>query len=88
MKKNYLYIIIAVLAIIIIGCVAYIIMADMGYFGKATVATVQTPGAELGGVALIPILKYLWNKLVQLFYLVVTVLIGGVILSGIGVILF
>ncbi|WP_085537237.1 hypothetical protein [Massilibacteroides vaginae] len=87
MKKEYLHIIIAALIIVIIGCISYIIMSDMGYFGTTSEVTKTDPSLfEAGGIALSPILKYLWDKLVQLFFLIVTILIGGVILAGIGVI--
>lgn len=82
MKKDFIYITIAVIVICIIGVVAYLGMSDLGYFDK----TDNLAETGLSGAVLIPVMKYLWDKVVQLFYLVVTILIGGVILAGIGII--
>lgn len=80
MKKDMLYIIIAAVAILIIGVVAYLVMQDLGYFNNTGTATRM----QVGGVALIPVLKFLWEKVMQLFFLLVSIAIGLIVLCGIG----
>lgn len=82
MKKNILYIGLAIVVITVVGVIAYSVMEELGYF---TPSGTEYAGA---GMFIIPVLKYLWEKVVQLFYLIVILLLSALILTGIGIILF
>lgn len=82
MKKDLLYITIAAVVICIVGVIAYLVMNDLGYFDKAD----NFSGTGLGGAVLIPIMKYIWDKVLQLISLLITIGIGILIICGLGLI--
>lgn len=83
MKKDILYIGLAIVVITIVGVIAYSVMEELGYFTSQS--DTEYAGA---GMFIIPVLKYLWEKVVQLFYLIVTLLLSALILTGIGILFF
>lgn len=58
-------------------------MNDLGYFDK----TGSITGTRLGETVLIPVMKYIWDKVLQLISLLITIVIGIIIICGLGLIL-
>lgn len=86
MKKEITIIVIAAVVIFIVGIVAYQVMSGMGYFNDTNSDSASFLG--IGGTVLIPAIKYLWDKILQLISLLITIAIAVFIICGIGIILF
>jgi hypothetical protein len=71
MKRNIFYITITVVVTCVAAIITYRLMSDAGCFSK----TGNLPEAGFGGAVLIPVMKCIWGKIVQLFYLLVSIAI-------------
>jgi hypothetical protein len=83
MKKNIFHITITVVVVCVAAIIAYRLMYDAGCFSRAD----NLPETGFGGTVLIPVMRYIWGKIVQLFYILVSVAIGILTLCSLGIIL-
>lgn len=84
MKKDVFIIIITAVLICIVGVVAYLVMDNMEYFNNT--GSSSFTGLEASGMLLIPVLKWLWDKFLQILSILIAIAIGAIILAGLGLI--
>lgn len=79
MRKIWVILFIALLVIGLIGVAAYYQMDSMGYFDKQSVTKASNDlalGTGIGGGVFISILKFIWDKVMQIVHLVISILIA------------
>lgn len=89
MKRTWVIILIALLVIGLIGVAAYCQMDSMGYFDKQSVTKASndlTVGAGIGGGVFISILKFIWDKVMQIVHLVLSILVAAFIFCAIAIV--
>lgn len=89
MKRTWVIILIALLVIGLIGVAAYCQMDSMGYFDKQSVTKASNDlavGTGIGGGVFISILKLIWDKVMQIVHLVLSILVAAFIFCAIAIV--
>lgn len=89
MRRTWVIILIALLVIALIGVAAYYLMDSMGYFDKQSVSKASndlTVGTGIGGGIFISILKFIWDKVMQIVHLIISILVAAFIFCAIAIV--
>ena len=91
MRKIWITIVLALVAVFGIALVSYSFMDDLGYFNTASSAAgsgIVSLGKGMGGGAFLAIAKYLAEKIIAIFFIIVSILIAVMAFFVLGLVTF